>query len=86
MLELGLGTQLEDKTFKATLTGGRERLLFMKKITVDDKDRLERHAEGLAKRKLRKRSYRTAPVNRLRVFSRVRRFAPHTLNLFDKES
>ncbi|HCF7887907.1 TPA: hypothetical protein NIU34_005168 [Klebsiella oxytoca] len=58
----------------------------MKKITVDDKDRLERHAEGLAKRKLRKRSYRTAPVERLRVFSRVRRFAPHTLNLFDRES
>lgn len=60
----------------------------MKKMTIDDKFRFERHAELLEKRRLRKRKNNSINSSKdgLRVFSRVRLNAPHTLSLFNDDA
>ncbi|OKP25305.1 hypothetical protein [Serratia liquefaciens] len=58
----------------------------MKKLTVDDKQQLLIHAEGIEKRRLRKKRYRGNDTQNLRVFSRVRIYAPSNLDLFNSEN
>ncbi|HHQ6537151.1 TPA: hypothetical protein ACSTJY_002515 [Serratia fonticola] len=58
----------------------------MKKLTIDDKQQQLIHAEGIEKRRLRKKHYRNASSQNLRVFSRVRIFAPKNLDLFNSEN
>lgn len=57
-------------------------------MTIDDKFRFERHAELLEKRRLRKRKNNNIDSSKdgLRVFSRVRLNAPHTLSLFNDDA
>lgn len=58
----------------------------MKKLTIEDMQQQLIHAKGIQKRRSRKKRYRNAIAMNLRVFSRVRIFAPKVLDLFNSDN
>ncbi|HAT4911986.1 TPA: hypothetical protein I9742_001544 [Serratia marcescens] len=58
----------------------------MRKVTLDDIQRSAIHAEGIAKRRTRKKSNKSSSKGPLRIFSRVCIFAPAHLDLFNPKN